>query len=242
MNDLFFLQAEDSIRNEQILMVNKLEVNHMINVLRKKTGDDVSVSDYKNLYKCSIIQVLNKQVALKIRHKISINYDKPKFILNNSLLKGSNFDLQLEKSVELGVDEFQPIISKHCIAIKNKVEKWESIILTASKQCKQAKRIPIQEPVKIDKLIKKDKSLWIVPELIENYEYIGYLEINFEDYEFIEIFIGPEGGFTAEEITFFERNNSKLVSLGPNRLRAETAAWAAITILKDMYHRRGLNG
>ena len=242
MNDLFFLQEEDSIRNEQIMLVNKLEVNHIINVLRKKSGDSISVSDYKTLYKCTIVQTLKNQVVLGIKHKISINYPNPKFVLNNALLKGSFFDLQLEKSVELGIDAIQPIISKHCIANKNKIDKWKSLILTASKQSKQAKRIDINEPVKLPQLQKKQKSLWIVPELIVNYEYIGKLKINFEDYDFIEIFIGPEGGFSSEEISFFEKNNAHFVSLGPNRLRAETAAWTAITILKDMYYRRGENG
>lgn len=242
MYDLFFLKDEDRIERDTIILKNKNELKHISNVLRKKKGDCITLSNYRILYTCEITEMSHTEILLKINEKVNITYNKPKIILHNALLKGTNFDLQIEKSVEIGIDEFQPISTSNCIADKNKIKKWQDLILKASKQSKQAKEIKICDVQKLMKMKKRTRSLWIVPELVENYQYIGNLNIDFNRYDTIEVFIGPEGGFTKDELSFFQSMDSEFVSLGPNRLRAETAAWISIAMIKDKLYKRGHDG
>ncbi|MCB0279857.1 MAG: 16S rRNA (uracil(1498)-N(3))-methyltransferase [Calditrichaeota bacterium] len=224
--DLFFLTESDRIDEKQITL-NSSDVHHIVTVFRKKSGDRIEISDGQfKRYTCRIVMADKKQIVLEIESIELIQKKLPQIKLCNALLKGSNFDLQLEKSVELGATEFQPLITDNIQANKSKVGKWRDVILKASKQAKQYQLPVIYEPTKLRQMKRKEKELWIVPELG-----VDTRDLSFSDFESIHticIFIGPEGGFSKAEVDFFHSNHAVFISLGDLRLRAETAAWSAL--------------
>jgi 16S rRNA (uracil1498-N3)-methyltransferase len=231
-HNLFFINNQDFINNKNITLKNNLEVHHIGKVLRKKIGDKICISDGINfIYHTKIEQISKKEVLLNILQKKEIE-EKNKIVFHPALLKGSTFDLQLEKSVEIGVKEFRPIITQHTIASKNKIQKWKETIYTALKQSKQPRFIPISEPEKILSLKRNKNDVWLVPEIGVGTQKIS--ELFFEEEKNIHLFIGPEGGFSEAEIDFFKKENSIFITLGENRLRAETAAWVALSLLNHL--------
>ena len=231
-HDLFFLSSEDKIQDSIIEIKNKIEANHIFSVLRKKVGDSISISDGSNFYYDVIITSCEKkriECQISETHKIPISTNEIR--LYNSLLKGSNFDFQLEKSVEIGVNSFHPLITDHVIAKKSKLEKWNDGIRTALKQSKQAKLISINEPIKLMSLKRNENELWIVPEIGQ--ETVSFSKLNIERKNLC-LFIGPEGGFSKRELEHFSNQGATFHSLGENRLRAETATWLSLTLLKNL--------
>lgn len=231
-HDLFFISSEDRISDKTIEIKNKIEANHISTVLRKSEGDIITFSDGSNFfYYAQITLSEKKRIEANILETHPIPEDELQIHLNISLLKGSNFDLQIEKAIEIGVSSIQPIVTDHVIAKKAKVEKWTDVIKTALKQSKQPRFVSIYEPKKLIQLTKKPSSLWIVPEITSNQTRFSDLSIQEKT---LHLFIGPEGGFSNREIDFFKSNDASFHSLGNNRLRAETATWVSLTLLKNL--------
>jgi 16S rRNA (uracil1498-N3)-methyltransferase len=229
--DLFFLNEDDTVNIDKIIFKQKDEIHHLTTVLRKGLGDKICLSDKVDfVYTAEIEHYFKNEIIFKILEENFIVKETIHFALFSALLKGSHFDLQLEKAVELGVTEFHPIITHHTIADKNKLEKWQENVKTASKQCRQAANVSIDEPKHLQQIKRQANEIWIVAEL----------DIMVEDWSFIKnkqaekfcLFIGPEGGFSKDEILFFRDQGAIFVSLGNLRLRAETAAWAMINLFK----------
>ena len=232
--ELFFLCDLDEILDNKIVLKSD-EVNHIQRVLRKKIGDKLHLSNgVSHYYDVKLSTFGQKSISFEILKKHEIKKEKMQLILYPALLKGSHFDLLLEKSIELGVSAIQPLISDHVIAIKNKIDKWQKIALKAQKQCKQVRHIPIYEAKALSEV--KTDTKWIVPEIFSESKRID--EILFQKNEDICIFIGPEGGFSEKEIQFFKTKNAHFLSLGTLRLRAETAAWKSISIVSEQMEGR----
>jgi RsmE family RNA methyltransferase len=121
--DLFFLHEEDEHIGHDIFIRHKGEVNHIGNVLRKKVGDRISLADDSHRYDVEITEISKTEISAEIINTVGIDSPNPKILLYPALLKGAQFDLQIEKSVELGCHGFQPLITDRVIANRNKVEK-----------------------------------------------------------------------------------------------------------------------
>lgn len=229
--DLFFLHDEDQVSANEILLSNKAEYQHIAKSLRKSIASYICLSDGQEFYyDCKILDINSKQVHCEIINKHNII--KPKLSLSffPAILKGSTFELLLEKAVELGVSAIQPVITDNTIAKKDKINKWQNIIVKALKQSKQAKMIQIEEAKTLKTC--KPEGLVLVPEIdISTNKISDITEAKSTD---LNLFIGPEGGFSKNEISTFKEMNAKFVTLGENRLRAETAAWKSIILIQEI--------
>ena len=156
-------------------------------------------------------------------------------VLAISLIKRDKFELVLQKATELGVKEIIPVLTSRCVVKvnKDKRERYETILLESAQQCKRNMIPMIHDTISLKELMKYKKEINIVA--YENEEGEKRLSSLKKDVKSILYFVGPEGGFSEEEITFFKENDFECVSLGDRILRAETAAIYGLSVLGELY-------
>jgi 16S rRNA (uracil1498-N3)-methyltransferase len=221
-HNLFYTPPEN-IQDDEVTIDGK-EFHHLKNVLRKKLGDTIFSTDGRgNKYKSEISQIKKSIIKAKIFEKEHI---KEKNIANIKLafvpLKGTRSDFIIEKGTELGVKEFIPFISNFSV-ITNlsqiKIKRFKKIAISAMLQSQQYYMPKIIARNSINGLLGEFKNFDLV--LVANKDGNSKIPPSAKSILFI---VGPEGGFDASEIELFKNNSAILLSLGPNRLRSETAA------------------
>jgi 16S rRNA (uracil1498-N3)-methyltransferase len=220
----------DRFFSENFEFIEGEEFHHLYNVLRHNVGDKILAFDGKlNEYLCEIVEIQKNRARIKKIEKIeNIEYDF-NIAIAPALIKKENFELMLEKVVEIGVKEIYPIITKYSVVkIREKKERWEKIILNA---CKQSHRQIIPKLHNILTLneiaqISKNYSL----KLFANPKSSRNL-FSFEKANNVIILIGPEGGFSEEEENYLKSNGFFDFSLGNFILRSETAAIVSVGLI-----------
>jgi 16S rRNA (uracil1498-N3)-methyltransferase len=220
----------DRFFSENFEFIEGEEFHHLYNVLRHNVGDKILAFDGKlNEYLCEIVEIQKNRARIKKIEKIeNIEYDF-NIAIAPALIKKENFELMLEKVVEIGVKEIYPIITKYSVVkIREKKERWEKIILNA---CKQSRRQIIPKLHNILTLneiaqISKNYSL----KLFANPKSSRNL-FSFEKANNVIILIGPEGGFSEEEENYLKSNGFFDFSLGNFILRSETAAIVSVGLI-----------
>ncbi len=235
MQEEYFFVESTQIFSKYLILEND-EAKHISRVLRKSIGDSIWVVDGKeNAYKTVISKIDKSLVECEIvsKHQKQ-NEPKIEITLAFSILKNpARNDLIIEKCTELGVKYFIPTISQRTISNKAKQSRWEQIALSSMKQSGRCWLPEIKQLSNFKELISSAKNydLKIIPhEKISDNINIPELKIKHHNLKSVLIIIGPEGGFTEDEIQFAEENNFNAVSLGNRRLRSETAAIASVTI------------
>lgn len=217
------------------LVITDDEAKHLSKVLRKDAGSEILVTDGTgNLYSCTIESIGKKEITCSINDRhYNVNEPAIKLTAYISLLKNpSRFEFAIEKLTELGIYGIQPIITERVISKeKDKSERWQSIALSAMKQSQRCVLPKVNKPVDYNiaikncndsvKLIAHEKSS---PPLLKEREPGG-------EGATIALFIGPEGGFTGEEIELAANHGLKVISLGSRKYRSETAAITAAALI-----------
>jgi 16S rRNA (uracil1498-N3)-methyltransferase len=228
---------------EKTITLDSDETRHLRNVLRLSEGEKIQVFDGEgHEFLCVIEKIEKRQTTLEIIEEISPNTPESDLDLTLavSLTKGDKFDLVIQKSVELGVAKFAPIITKRCdVKLKNaerKLERWQKIIIESSKQCGRAKLMQIENPTNFQEFIKTSASLRLGGELS-----LLFSERNGENFSDIKstkkitAVIGSEGGWEDSEIEFAKQNDFQIITLKGRILRAETAAISIAAILQNHF-------
>lgn len=231
--------------SESELTITDKEAHHLKNVLRKKVGDELFVTDgERNLYKVMIEEIVKEKIHCKINEKMhNVNESQKNVHLYLALLKNpSRFEFAIEKCVEVGVNEITPIITEHTINKKiDKNQRWQMIALSAMKQSQRCYLPKINHPISFNEAVQNCKtSLCLLadereaPPFLPLYEVIDKGEekpITQNKTNNISLFIGPEGGFSNEEVEYAKENHFKIVSLGTRKFRSETAAIVGLSNL-----------
>lgn len=214
------------------------ETRHLRDVLRLRESENVAVFDGDGKeFLCEIEEIQKKETSLRILKEISPSAPESPLQLNLAiaLLKGEKFDLVLQKAVELGIAKLFPIITKRCdVKMKEadkKIERWQKIVLEASKQCGRAKFMKVESPLNFELFIKNSSA--------ENF--FLFSEKNGENFSAIKsdkkitALIGPEGGWDDSEIEFAKANGVQIITLGGRILRAETAGIVIPALLQNHF-------
>ncbi|MFI5145048.1 MAG: RsmE family RNA methyltransferase [Ignavibacteria bacterium] len=217
---------------EKVLRITGEEAHHLKNVLRKNKGNEIWITNgEKFLYKTQIISAGKEEITCEILDTFyNVNEPSKKIHLYLSLLKNpSRFEFALEKSVEIGVNEITPLITEHVINKETeKTERWQSITLSAMKQSQRCYLPKINKPVNFNEAIKIQGEICKIiahEKTDKEYKFISETGNN------ISLFIGPEGGFTYNEIDEAKTNDFKILNLGKRKLRSETAALVGLSKL-----------
>ncbi|MBI4685560.1 MAG: 16S rRNA (uracil(1498)-N(3))-methyltransferase [Nitrospirae bacterium] len=225
---------------------------YLTSVLRCNVGDELEILDGKGgSYKSRIIGIENKNVVADIFEESFINTESPlNLILIQGILKGEKMDMVIQKTTELGIKEIIPAITERSqIRQTRKVQRWRKIAEEAARQSGRSMVPVVREPIELRALLKptghgetgtqrngemKGFILWEeggLP-LKDAILKISFSQIRpFTDSP-IHVLIGPEGGFTKEEIDIASSKGLTITSLGRRILRAETAAISAVTLIQ----------
>jgi len=242
----FFI--DEKPKDKLITIIGK-DAKHIKDVLRMKSGDMIEIV-YDNIkYTCKINRFDTNSVILDIVQFGSIsNEPKLKINLYQSIPKSNKMELILQKCTEIGVTSFTPVITARTIVKIDdlnkelkKISRWQSIVHEASKQSKRD-IIPVVNPIISfrDAINQFMNNITIVPYENEHYEDLHSVRDKYINSEQVNILIGPEGGFTEQEINELKEINSIVVSLGPRILRTETAGVVISTILLHEAHDLGV--
>lgn len=231
-----FYAAPENFKNEKVLL-SEDETRHLRDVLRLRENEKVKVFNGENReFICEIEKIEKRQTILKIIEEIAPLAAESDLNLTFAvaLLKGEKFDLVVQKSVELGVKIFVPLVTKRCdVKIKDaekKLERLRKIALEACKQSGRADLMKIEKPIEFEKFIEKTEGAKIL-----------FAERGGEDFSKISIeenltaIVGPEGGFEDSEIESAKAKGFQIVTFGGRILRAETAAISFAAILQHRF-------
>lgn len=241
----FFVEDEqvafDADQKTGKICITGTDVNHIRNVLRMKTGEKVRVSDRSgHAFFCYLEEIAGDHVSARIEYadESGTELDNPIWLFQG-LPKSDKMELIIQKATELGVSEVIPVSMKNCVVkldakkADNKNKRWQTIAESAAKQSKRTV-IPVIRPLMNWKeALELAKTLDVVLVPYENErgmeatrEIIGHITPG----QSIGIFIGPEGGFSEEEITGLPDEMHR-ISLGRRILRTETAGLATLAML-----------
>lgn len=222
---LTVIAEKENIKNNEILINDKLDCNHIQNVFRLNVGDKLRVIDGQFEYITEIISVAKKEIILNIIEKNEDNYSIDRKIdVALGVLKNDKMNLAIQKLTEIGVNKIIPLQTERVVVkLNEKKEKWDTIVKEALKQCRGVKFVEIDSLTKLEniKFSEYDKILYAY----ENSEQSQKIhEVIKDENKKILYIIGPEGGITLDEVGFLKKSGAIEVSLGKRILRAETAA------------------
>jgi 16S rRNA (uracil1498-N3)-methyltransferase len=237
----FFIGSEQVRGNE--ILITGTDVNHIGNVLRMKPGDEIRVSsaDGKS-YFCRITAITRDAVTAQIDRMDEQGTELPVSIyLFQGLPKNDKMELIVQKAVELGAHEIIPVAMKNCVVkldarkAESKTARWQTIAESAAKQSKRTLIPQIHTPVTWKEALVLAAELDVVLVPYENekgMEATRSLIGSLAPGQSIGIVIGPEGGFSPEEIAAVdEQDNMHRISLGRRILRTETAGLATLAMI-----------
>lgn len=209
------------------------ESYHIVKVLRMRTGESINLSDGAgNLYKGQVLNQDFKACSVTLL-AVDAEYGKRPFKLHLAVAPTKNiarFEWFLEKATEIGVDEITPLICEHSERVHLRTDRLQKIILAAAKQSIKTYLPTLQEPTKFSDFVtlnhnSSSRFIAYVEEKQPVHLKAAYLDGD------CTILIGPEGDFSKKEMDVAAANLFKPVSLGPARLRTETAAIIACHII-----------
>ncbi len=234
----FFVEP-DQIREDKIVITGS-DVNHIKNVLRMRTGEQLRISDNEGRdFYCEIDHMEERQIILHITSQAEDTEPSIKIVLFQGLPKGDKMELVIQKAVELGVSEIIPVSMKNCVVkldekkAKAKQARWQAIAESAAKQSKRSIIPRIGHVMKFPEAAEYARKLDVRLLPYENQRGMAHTrEVmgGISKGSTVGIFIGPEGGYDSQEIALVQ-NEMEMISLGNRILRTETAGLCALSML-----------
>lgn len=235
----FFIDKTNIIGD--LVNIDGEHFNHILNVLRMKVNDQFLVSFDQSCHLCQIKEIFASSLTAQIiqRDYLDSNLSIDLYLFQG-LPKSDKLELIIQKAVELGVKEIIPFQMDRSIAkieqnkIKQKTQRFNAIAQSAAEQSKRTIIPQVLEPLSFKLALEKAKELDLLLVPYENQK--GILSTKealslIKKGDKVGVIIGPEGGFSPNEIALAEKDGGKLISLGKRILRTETAAITALSML-----------
>ncbi len=213
------------------IIVNENDSRHILKSYRKGIGDVLNFTNGNGLLaECKIIEK-GKKIKVKIVKLLNKKPDKVSIHIAISPLKNpSRFEWFVEKATEIGIKEITPIITKYSEKKKVNHERLERITISSLKQSNQLFKPKINNTEKFSDFLKNNSD----QKIMANLKTKNILKKESINSNKICLIIGPEGGFSEDEIQLAKDNKITEISFGKNRLRSETAAIYGLSILRSI--------
>ena len=210
---------------------------HLARVLRAQVGQVFDVVANGFLHRAEIISVGDHEVMFALHEELEAESALPVHLLM-AVFKFDHMEWGIEKATELGAARITPVLArrteKHLTqAAAKRVERWKRIAREAAQQSRRSDVPDVDEPVSLKValgMVSAGRKLLLAETEQENSLKAALME----EVESVALAIGPEGGWTAEEMVLFSESGWKPVTLGARILRAETAAIAGLAICSAM--------
>jgi len=220
--------------DDRCVVIDGDELSHLVHVMRKKAGDRIMVVDGNGCAYDVLLETVTKRSARGVIRSMYRAYHEPasQVTLAVGILKNpSRFDFLVEKVTEIGVIGIIPLRTERTIPSRAKTDRWQKLALAAMKQCGRSRLPRVKELTSLDDLLRTRETY--------RRRFIAHVEANHptsagESLSAVPdstlILVGPEGGFSEDEIARCVGAGFEPVVLGDRRLRTETAAIALATL------------
>lgn len=209
---------------------------HLARTLRARVGQRFEVACGDEVRQATICSVSDERVEFTLGDAVQTAEAVPLTLLL-AVFKFDRMEWAIEKCTELNVTTIIPVITrrteKHlALAADKRVERWRRIAREAAEQSRRAAVPEISGAIKLQDALRSDSALKIV--LAESEREIELVEVlrAAEPLRSVALAIGPEGGWTGEEVRMLTGEGWIAAGLGETILRAETAAIAAVAITR----------
>jgi len=243
-NIRLFIDAKKLSPDLEIEITNN-DFHYLTKVMRSKQGDQLYIfNGIDGEFSASISQIDKKSLILKAIEQTAPQKDTANVTLAFALIKNVKIDIIATKATEMGVKNFQPLISQHTIPDKLNSERFSVNIKEACEQCQRTDVPTLKEVKKLDKFLKEDDSnkLYILCDetLFEKEEGRALKVLSdltskklLKNKEIV-ILIGPEGGFSKGEFeAMYQKENLHKISLGTRILKTDTAIISALALVGE---------
>ena len=221
--------------SDNIIVLNEENSKHIVQVLRMQEGKQIKLTDgLGNIYLAEITDAHKKKCTLKIITREFIEAINNKVCIAVSPVKNnSRLEWFLEKATEIGVTEIVPLMCDRTEKQFLKQDRMKGILISALLQSQQAWLPILSEPQKFETFVKvrNDENKFIAHCEEEKKLSLQTVASTLQPLNSSTVLIGPEGDFTKDEIALALENDFTPVALGNTRLRTETAALVAATLL-----------
>jgi 16S rRNA (uracil1498-N3)-methyltransferase len=219
-------------RIEPAVVVTGDEFHHSVRVVRLRQGEEVEVFDREGNAARGIVMALEKDRAVITTGELLPSRESQLGItLAMAIIQLEKFELVLQKATELGVQSFIPLVTDR-IELRSerysgKMDRWNKIVFEAVKQSGRTRVPSIAEPAKFKEVIAREG--------IKIFFDADAEPSRIDSLQDVTLFIGPEGGWSDEELRLARERECFFQRLGPRRLRAETAAIAAMSVIASRF-------
>ena len=234
--------AEPGNIGEKEIVITGADVNHIRNVLRMRTDEEVLIADGQGAeYRCKLIELSENEVRAQILWKLDGNAELASAVtLFQGLPKSDKMDLIVQKCVELGVDRIVPVSTKRAVVKldakkeQTRLKRWNTISESAAKQSGRGVIPEVSGVMSFGKALEEAKKLDVLLIPYERAEHMAETRRvmgSIQPGQSVGIFIGPEGGFEESEVEEAVAAGAQAITLGKRILRTETAGLAVMAML-----------
>ncbi len=239
---VFFVSNDDFVSPDRA-RINPSDSFHIVQVLRMNAGEKVLVSTMKGKYEAEILDANAKAVLIGIGRCLeALKEDLPYIVLIQAIPKLKKMDEIIEKATEFGVNEVIPVISSrsqlslNAPSLKGKEERWKRVAVAASKQSRRQRPTLIHPPQYLDvwanSIDHNDQMVKILLWELEDKRSLIHMIPQLKKQIKVALCVGPEGGFTIQEVQSLTQIGFVSCSLGQQILKTETAGPFAVGFLK----------
>ena len=236
---MYHFFVEEKQVNGENAYISGSDVNHIVNVLRMKIGEELLISvkgDWD--YLCKIEEIESDRVNLKVLESMEQRELPIKLTLLQGIPKSDKLEMIIQKAIELGVSEIIPVKTNRVVVkidekkTQAKVNRWNAIAESAAKQSKRSIIPKVLKPQTIDNALEivKDYGVKLLPyENADGIKKTKDILNSLDSKNNIAVFIGPEGGFEEAEVKKSTDSGFEVITLGKRILRTETAGLALLS-------------
>ncbi|RAT96048.1 16S rRNA (uracil(1498)-N(3))-methyltransferase [Brevibacillus sp. Leaf182] len=242
----YFVEPHSFTENELTIVGD--DVHHIVNVMRAREGEEIIISDGAGKSaRAKLVYLSAKEVRAEVMEMLQEERELPiRVTIGQGLPKGEKLEWILQKGTELGAYSFFPFSSERTIVKLDakkeakKLERWRKIVKEAAEQSHRAVLPELLSPVSFREILQAGQSY---THCAIAYEKEGSTTIHqvLEEMtagDSLLVLVGPEGGFSPEEVAQAESKGFLTVSLGPRILRTETASQYVLACASYQFERK----
>ena len=210
------------------------EARHVLKVLRGQAGDALEIVDADRRLFVAELRAGNEAAILEA---LEVPEEEIELFLYPAVLKGGRMDLVVEKATEVGVTTIVPLVTQRGIGEPRggKVERWRRVAKAAARQSLRMGVPEVLEPVPFAEAVQRAGGSGV---LLHNAPGLNSLEDMVDSP--VGLFVGPEGGWSEEEMRLASEAGLAFAQLGPYRLRSETAGMVAVARVRAALENRNV--
>ena len=209
------------------------EFHHAVRVVRLREGEEIEVFDGQGHAARGRVGVIGaNSLHVDVTSDAESRESALRIHLAAAIIQLEKFELVLQKATELGAASIIPLVSDRVEVraerYRGKAERWAKIVLEAVKQSGRSVIPAVNEPIRFDEFVKKPGTRFV-------FDADETPDRAPESLTEVTLIVGPEGGLSEREIAIARDTRCTFQRLGPRRLRAETAAITALSIIAARY-------